>query len=308
MVGMRNANSCGAGFGWEISQGASGLQFIGEGGTRNFGSTLAPGTWNHVGVTYGSGTLRLYLGGVEVANSAYTPLNHLLGALQFGHVGGCSAGGVVLNECKILSRELTPTELGTAGTIPAAPTGLMFTAINSQRMDLAWTPPPGSTYWWIIERGTASGNERFLTHAPPSPPPNPPPTFNSAHLTPNTQYSWQVRAVQNGLLSDPSNEIIGTTVDGPATPMNFTATAASQTRIDLTWTASPTATKYHLLISTMGAAGPFSSTGIVLAPMVARSITGLTANTQYWFEIQAEDSTMALSAVSSPPATATTLP
>jgi fibronectin type 3 domain-containing protein len=307
ILGMHNAGSCGAGaLGWELSQSTAGLAFISQTGTRNFGQSLVVGDWTHIAVTYPGGagaTMRLYINGVEVATGAYSASNSLSAAMSFGHVGGCAGGQVILDEAQIYSRQLSATEVGTFGTLPPAPTNLTITKNNSTVQDLAWTAPAGGASKWIIMRGvgpTGPGNETNYTHAP-----NPPTTFNGDHLTPNTQYAWKVKTVNNNLVSLPSNEVIATTNDVPAAPTGVNAIAISQTRINISWTAVPNATKYYIRQSISG--GPFSPRGSVLAPAVTFQAANLTANTTYAYDIQAEDAGLSRSAFSAP-ASATTFP
>jgi fibronectin type 3 domain-containing protein len=306
MISMHDVGSCGVGTrGWEISQGANGLQFVGEAGTELFGTTLAVDTWHHIAVVFDGtqgGPLHLYLDGVQVAMPNYTAANHLSGAVQFGQPAGCTTGGSILNDIQILSRPLSAAEVQLLGQVPPAPSDLAATSVLSRRVDLSWTDPTSGADKWIIMKGTAPGNEGFLTHAV-----NPPSTYRASNLTAGTQYTFEVRTVKNGLMSLPSNEVLVMTQPPPATPTNVTATATASTRITVAWDAVTNAAHYLVYKSTAGAGGPYSLVTSVSAPTTSFSVNGLTANTQYWFEVAAQDATLATSANSSP-ATATTLP
>src|SRR5262249_2843776 len=100
---------------------------------------------------------------------------------------------------------------------------------------------------------------------------------------------------------------VQTTLAGPAAPTGVTATAASQTRINVSWTAVTNATQYFIFESTAGASGPYTQVGHTNAPTVTFRATGPTANTQDWVEVKAEDAGFLRSPMSAP-ATATTLP
>lgn len=307
LVGMRNAGVCGGGAGWELSQTSGALKFIGQSQTLSFGSALPVGAWTHVAVTFpgaAGNTMRLYINGVQVASGAYTHANSIAAAVGIGHVGGCAGAAVSLDELQIYSRELTPTEVATLGTVPPAPTGLMIATNTSTSQALAWTSPPPPVDRWIIFRGTASGNEVHFTHAPFPPMQNPPPAFTATHLTPSTQYSWEVKAVSNHLISLPSNEVIATTQAGPAAPTGVTATAISQTRINVSWTAVTGAVRYFVFMSTAG--GPYMPVAGAVTT-TTKQVGGLTANTMYSFEVQAEDAGNTKSPMSAP-ASATTMP
>jgi hypothetical protein len=308
LMGMHAVGSCGAGAqGWELSQNGGALQFISQTGTNSFGQGLAANTWTHVAVTYAGGAggaMRLYINGTQVAQTAYTASNSLTTqGLAFGHAGGCAGGEVQIDEAQVYSRELSAAEVGRFGTLPPPPTNLTITRIASGAMDLAWTAPAGGATAWIIKRAEgapASGNEVFYTHAP-----NPPTTYNGDHLLANTEYAWQVLTVQNGLFSVPSNEVVGTTLDVPAAPQNVTATPISNTRIRITWSAVPNAVKYFLQQSTDGV--NFSPKGSILAPTTTFDAANLTPNTQYFYRIRAQDSSLNLGPFSAV-VSATTLP
>ncbi len=70
----------------------------------------------------------------------------------------------------------------------------------------------------------------------------------------------------------------------PAPPTGVTATAASQTQVNVSWTASAGATSYNILRSTTSG-GPYSLAGTSATPSFADS--GLTCNTAYHYVVQA---------------------
>jgi fibronectin type 3 domain-containing protein len=307
-MGMHSAGQCGAGVaGWEISQSGSGVQFISQTGTRNFGQSVAANTWTHVAVSFSGGvggTLRMYLNGAQVASTTASMSNSLTTEpLAFGHVGNCPGGQVQLDEIQIFSRELAASEIAEAGTVPLPPTNLVITSFTSTFQNIAWTPPAGTVTKWIMLRAegpNASGNETFYTHAP-----NPPAGYVGQHLTPNTLYAWQVITVRNRLFSARSVEVLGTTADVPAAPTGVTATALTSSRIRVDWQAVPNATKYYVQQSTDGV--NFSPKGSVLAPTVTFTAVNLTPNTTYFYRVAAEDVGKSIGPFSAT-ASATTLP
>jgi len=70
----------------------------------------------------------------------------------------------------------------------------------------------------------------------------------------------------------------------PAPPTGVTATAASQTQINVSWTASAGATSYNILRSTTSG-GPYSLAGT--SATTSFSDPGLTCNTAYYYVVQA---------------------
>ncbi len=141
-----------------------------------------------------------------------------------GHVAGCPGGAVMLDDVQVVSRAMSAAEVAAIGALPPAPTSVVVSGKTSTSLTLSWNPVPGAVSY-IISKGTAAGNEVFFTHAPASPP-----SFVAENLTPNTRYSWTVRAVVGRLFSSPSNEVIDTTQPAPASLDSVTATLAAPDR------------------------------------------------------------------------------
>lgn len=296
-LGMR-AQGCGA-LAYEIGQNSGGLYFAGEGSqVIPFGTSIAVGQWAHISVTYSSGSMQTYVNGVATGSGSYIPTNSVQGSLELGHPGGCTGTAINLDQLQIYSRQLAAAEVSVLGTLPPAPTNLTVASVTSVSQTLTWTTVPNATSY-ILSKGTAAGNEQFYTHIPNTG------SYTADHLTPGTQYSWTVRAVVNGLYSNPSNSAVGTTNGPPAAPTNVTATAISSTRINVTWSTVTGAVKYYVFQSTSG--GAYTQVGSVVASSSSPSFlaVNLTPSTTYSYKIQAEDSGQITSALSAP-ASATT--
>jgi large repetitive protein len=292
-IGMR-APGCGAP-GWEISQdGVNGLHFSGETTLVSANTTIPVDVWSHVAVTYANATMHMFVNGVETASGPFVPDNTLQESLAIGHVAGCAGGAVLMDEVQIFSRAFSTTEIGAIGTLPPVPTNFRLTATTSTTLALTWDPVPGANRY-IISKGTASGNEVFLTHSPANPA-----AYTGDHLTPNTQYSWTVRSVVGRLFSNASVEIIATTNPPPAAPTNLAATVVLPNRIRVDWTAAPNAVKYYVFQSTSGPGGPFTFRGTVLAPSTTFDAANLAAATTYTFEVQSEDAGLTIGPLSAP--------
>jgi fibronectin type 3 domain-containing protein len=297
-LGMR-APGCGAP-GWEIAQdGVNGLHFSGQTTLVSANTTIPVDVWSHVAVTYANATMHMFVNGVETASGSFIPDNTLQESLGIGHVAGCAGGAVLMDEVQIFSRAFSTAEVGEIGTLPPAPVNFRLTATTSTTLALAWDPVPGAERY-IISKGTAAGNEVFLTHSPANPA-----TYTGDHLTPNTQYSWTVRAVVGRLFSNASVDVVATTNPPPAAPTNLTAMVVAPDRIRLNWTAAPNAVKYYVFQSTTGAGGPFTFRGTVLSPTTTFDAVNLAAATTYTFEVQSEDAGITVGPFSAP-ASATT--
>ena len=98
-----------------------------------------------------------------------------------------------------------------------------------------------------------------------------------------------------GALAQPASVFVGGSgaVTPPGNPSGLTATPASNTRINLAWTASSAGTNPVASYNVQRAAasgGPYTTIANVASPTVAYSNTGLTASTTYYYRIQAVDS------------------
>ncbi|HET9210745.1 MAG TPA: fibronectin type III domain-containing protein [Thermoanaerobaculia bacterium] len=103
---------------------------------------------------------------------------------------------------------LTLTCSGSTGTVPAAPSRLQATAVSSTEIDLTWRDNSNNETGFLVEAliggtfqqiGTVSAN---ATRA------------GIVNLTPQTSYTFRVRAVNGNLASAPSNQVTATTPAG----------------------------------------------------------------------------------------------
>jgi chitodextrinase len=128
-------------------------------------------------------------------------------------------------------------------------------------------------------------------------------TFSDTGLTNGTSYSYRVRATDAaGNLSGYSNTAGATTLDTqpPTAPANLTATAASGSQINLSWTASSDnvgVTQY--LIERCQNAGCTAFTQIGTSTGSTLNDTGLTPNASYSYRVRATDAAGNLSGYSS---------
>jgi hypothetical protein len=205
---------------WEIAQNASGLRIFDAGGPHSLGTSIPTGVWTHVAVVGSrtSSSVSVHVNGALVGTVQATQFGLAHDPFYIGHVAGCPGGAVMMDEVQILSRALSAAEVAAIGALPPAPTNVVVSDKTSASLTLSWSPVPGAVSY-IISKGTAAGNEAFFTHSPASPP-----SFVAEDLTPNTTYSWTVRAVVGKLFSNPSNEVVDTTGPPPAPPANVTAT------------------------------------------------------------------------------------
>jgi GlcNAc-PI de-N-acetylase/Fibronectin type III domain len=88
--------------------------------------------------------------------------------------------------------------------------------------------------------------------------------------------------------------VISVPAPPPAAPSGLTATAISSTRTDLAWTNNATGAinvDVELAPDVAGAPGTFGTVATVAATATTYSVTGLQANTRYWYRVRARNGT-----------------
>ena len=179
---------------------------------------------------------------------------------------------------------------------PSVPQNLNATAASSTRIDLSWdasTDNVAVTGYRIFRDGTEIATTASTT-------------YNNTGLTPSTTYQYRVTAYDAaGNESSQSAPASATTqastgdTEAPSIPQNLTATAASQSQIDITWDTSTdnvAVTGYRIFRDGTEIATTASST---------YNNTGLNASTTYSYTVTAYDAAGNESSQSAP-ASATT--
>ncbi len=211
----------------------------------------------------------------------------------------------------------TPASPPPPDTTPPSVPSLTTTAVISSEIDLSWTAssdPGGSgvaSYeifrCQVVTTDCSAATVGTLLTTVTSPTV----AYNNIGLTPSTRYCYAVRAYDvAGNPSGFSNNSCATTFppppSAPSAPSPFSATAASQTQINLAWGASNpnggTITSYQIYFCSPGPCTP-STSGVPLATVSGSTLTypntGLMPNTTYCYVVTATDS----EALTSPPST-----
>ncbi len=167
---------------------------------------------------------------------------------------------------------------GGGTTVPAAPSGLTATAGNAQ-VTLNWVASSGATGYYV-KRSTTTGGPytQIATQAGTN--------DTDTGLTNGAKYFYVVSAYNSAGQSANSAEVNATPVlPPPATPTGLAATPGNA-QVSLTWTASSTATSYHVKRSTA------SGTEMQIAAPTSNSYTdtGLTNGTKYFYVVSAANS------------------
>ena len=162
------------------------------------------------------------------------------------------------------------------GSAPSAPGSLQGTAVSTSRIDLAWTASTdnvGVTGYRIYRNGAVIGTTTGTS-------------YSDTGLSEYTTYTYRVAAYDaEGNESSLSSPLSATTVDAtpPSVPSNLQGTAASTSRIDLTWSASTDnagVTGYRV----------YRNGSLVASPAgTSYSDTGLAEATSYSYRVAAYD-------------------
>jgi hypothetical protein len=184
----------------------------------------------------------------------------------------------------VSAKTLAPTP-----TAPAAPTALVASVKSSSQIDLAWNDNANNETGYRVQRAT---NSTFTTGLISSNIAANSKTFSATALTPNTTYFFRVYAVNGTLLSTASATVSGKTLAVNA-PTALTGTPVSVSQINLAWTDTSTnETGFRVQRATNST----FTTGLITTNLAANvktlNVTGLSANTTYYFRVYAVNGTL----------------
>jgi len=213
-----------------------------------------------------------------------------------------AAGNVSANSSIVTAATLDTTP-------PSAPSALAASASSTTQINLGWVAASDNVgvTGYRVERCQGAGCTNFSQIVAPAGT-----SFGDTGLTAATTYNYQVRAVDAaGNLGPYSNIATATTqapdTTAPSAPAGLTATAASGSQINLTWTASTdnvAVTGYQLERCAGASCTAFAQ--IATPTATSFSDTGLAVSTTYTYRARATDAAGNLSAYSGV-ASATTL-
>jgi len=165
---------------------------------------------------------------------------------------------------------------------PAAPSNLAAGAYSSGQIDLAWTDNSTDESGFKIERSadgvsgwslvaTAAANATFYS--------------NNNDLDEGTTYSYRVRATNGCGDSNNSNAASAATL--PAAPSDLSATAFSDTRIDLAWTDNSSHESGFIIEESYDGVAGWTTVGTVAANVTVYNCTGLHEGVPYYYRVRA---------------------
>ena len=182
---------------------------------------------------------------------------------------------------------------------PTAPANVVASASSGTQINVSWTASTDNVgvTGYLIERCQGTGCTTFAQVGTATSA-----TFSNTGLTNGTSYSYRVRATDAANnLSAYSATATATTTDtaAPTAPSALTATGASPTQINLSWTASTdnVAVASYLIERCQGSScSSFAQVGT--SATAGFSDAGLTASTTYRYRVRANDAAGNLSGYS----------
>ena len=290
--------------------------------TQRYSKTVRQlSTWYHVAGVYNAATktLDIYVNGV-LDNGT---LRGTIPGSQYNNAGervviGRRTGGYyfqgTIDEVRLYNRALSQSEIqadmNTAIALtpdtqpPSAPAGLNATAASGSQINASWTSSTDNVgvTGYQVEHCLGGGCTNFTTVGPVLTATS----YSDTGLSAGTSYSYRVRATDAAANWSAYSVVASATTTAPDTqpptaPTGLTATAASVSQINLSWTASTDdvgVTGYQVEHCQGSGCTNFTAVGPVVSS-TSFSDTGLTASTLYRYQVKARDAAGNWSAYSS---------
>ncbi|TVR47965.1 MAG: PKD domain-containing protein, partial [Puniceicoccaceae bacterium] len=177
-----------------------------------------------------------------------------------------------------------PGDPGPTPEPPGAPTGLAATAVSHEEVSLSWTAADGLADGFRIERATGGGSFSLLAEVGPGVA-----SHADTTVSPETQYSYRVRAFNADGNSPWSNTDTITTPAAPqppGAPTGLAATVVSHEEVSLSWTAADAlADGFRIERATGG--GSFGLLVEVGPGATSHADTTVSPETQYSYRVRA---------------------
>jgi titin len=179
-----------------------------------------------------------------------------------------------------------PSNVVTVSTPPAAPTNARPSGITKNSIQIFWNDNSQTETNFLIRKSTDGVNFSDLTQVAKDTT-----SYTDTGLAGDTTYSYRVYAVNTAGKSDGSNVTEGKTLPAaPADPSDLTATAVSQTEIQLAWhdnSGNESGFKIERSTDAFGTPANVVQIAVVGAGVTSYSDTGLNIGTHYWYRVRA---------------------
>lgn len=259
--------------GWEIMR-----PYDGDPATHCWLGDVAPPYTHEIYLDLGEGN-GILPDSIGITKPGYTSVNHFQCWASTDAVGWDLFLDTVLSDPTFNQRTF-PLALVADTEDPTAPANLAASNITGSSLVLTWTAATDNrfvheyhVYQDAAQVGTANGDET---------------SYRVADLTPATSYEFYVVAADRaGNTSPQSNTVTTTTSDADATPPEaptaVTATPSSESRIDVTWTASSSGS------DVVGYIVYLDGNPVGCSEGTSYPIVGLDPATQYSVTVRAKD-------------------
>lgn len=218
------------------------------------------------------------------SGSGYTTINIATDVVSYEH-SGLSPGTVYYYRIKAVRNTAESSYSAEASTITtlAPPTNLGASTVSSSQINLTWDDNSSIETGYAIERSTTQGSGYSVIHTTAANVES----YNNTGLTENTTYYYRVQAIGSAVNSAYSDEASATTSPALNAPSDLSATAVSNTQIDLAWTDNSSNETGFEIYRAPTSGGTFALIHTTAANVSSYSNTGLTTSTAYYYKIRA---------------------
>ena len=215
-----------------------------------------------------SGGLFAPIGG-EISVTRYLDDDFSGDAFYYYQLEACSGG-----ECSGRSPAV--------GAVPAMPSTPMAATQSDSAISIRWREAAGATHYKLYRSATTGGSFDQIGGDIAGTD-----YVDDSGLTANTPYYYQLESCNDNGCSGRSPEVSATTAPAtPSAPATPTAATQSDSAISITWSAVAGATHYKLYRSETSG-GSFDQIGGDIAATDYVDDSGLTANTPYYYQLEA---------------------
>ena len=184
-----------------------------------------------------------------------------------------------------IAGDSTPSSAASAKTLgpPAAPTNLTAEATSGTSVNLIWKDNADNETGFKIERkGGASGIFAQIATVGSNVK-----TYQNIGLTSDTRYTYRVRSYNASGDSGNSNWASATPPSVPAPPSNLTATAVSDTQVNLSWKDNSSNETGFRIERKTGPDGAYAEIATGAAGITTYQNPGLVKGTTYFYRVRA---------------------
>lgn len=214
----------------------------------------------------------LAVGSVETNSTAFSDTGLEPGKQYEYRVRACNAAG-----CSSFSGVASVITTQSAG--PSAPSGLSAVAVSVGQIDLAWTDNATNESEFRVERAIGQGSFTVIaslgTNAT---------SYADTDVSADTDYSYRIRACNSADCSGPS--AVAGAVTPPISPSDLTASAVSNTRIEVTWSDN-SRTEASFRVERRTGSANFAEVAVTGPDVTGHTSSDLQPSTEYDFRVRA---------------------